>query len=388
MPVLHVVVEKLKKAIWETPHIVSINNTDVMPDAGIDESKLHLNYPTHENIPGPPGADGKDGADSTIPGPPGTDSTVPGPQGEPGTQGVQGIQGNTGADSTVPGPKGDPGTTTWAGITDKPSTFTPSSHTHEPSEITGTAVVNADSRLSDARTPIAHNQAISTVTNLQTSLDAKSNSGHTHSPSEVTGTAVVTSDARLSDARTPTTHSHAPGDVTGTAVVTADSRLSDARVPTTHDSTKHSVTYALPADITTHAALKTGAHGHLNSVRIRPQVTPSAKTSAVTLTIAELLTGIITGNPGAAAAYTLPTGTLCEGGVTMAVDEAFDWVLINIATTATYIITLTAGTGHTIVGGGSIPANSTTTGGLWGTNAQTFRTRKTATNTFVTYRIG
>lgn len=29
---------------------------------------------------------------------------------------------------------------------------------------------------------------------------------HTHSPSEITGTAVVTNDARLSDARTPTTH--------------------------------------------------------------------------------------------------------------------------------------------------------------------------------------
>ena len=97
-----------------------------------------------------------------------------------------------------------------------------------------------------------------------------------------------------------------------------------------------------------------------------PQVTPSAKTSAVTLTIAELLTGIVTGNPGAAAAYTLPTGTLCEGGLTIAVDECFDWVLINIATTATYIITLTAGTGHTLVGG-AIPSNSATTGGLWGT---------------------
>jgi hypothetical protein len=35
-----------------------------------------------------------------------------------------------------------------------PSTFAPSAHTHSPSEITGTAVITSDSRLSDSRTPI------------------------------------------------------------------------------------------------------------------------------------------------------------------------------------------------------------------------------------------
>ena len=38
---------------------------------------------------------------------------------------------------------------------------------------------------------------------------------HTHAPSDITGTAVVTADARLSDARTPTAHTHSVGDVTG-----------------------------------------------------------------------------------------------------------------------------------------------------------------------------
>jgi hypothetical protein len=74
-----------------------------------------------------------------------------------------------------------------------PSSFNPSSHTHPPSEITGTAVVENDSRLSDARPPTAH----------------------AHSPSDITGTAVVDNDSRLSDARTPTAHGHAIGDVTG-----------------------------------------------------------------------------------------------------------------------------------------------------------------------------
>jgi hypothetical protein len=141
--------------------------------------------------------------------------------------------------------------------------------------------------------------------------------------------------------------------------------------------------------VTTHAASRTGVHGILSGGPvIRPQTTPAAKTATVTLTIAELLTGVVVGTPAAVAAYTLPTGTNCDGGMTIATDEAFDWVLSNVATNATYIITLTAATGHTIVGCTKVPANSTTTGGLWGTSSATWRTRKTATNTFVTYRIG
>lgn len=76
-----------------------------------------------------------------------------------------------------------------------------------------TKVLTTDPRLSDSRTPTTHS----------------------HVPGDVTGTAVVTNDARLSDSRTPLTHSHAAGDITGTAVVTNDSRLSDARTPTAHN---------------------------------------------------------------------------------------------------------------------------------------------------------
>jgi len=76
---------------------------------------------------------------------------------------------------------------------------------------------------------------------------------HTHAPSEVTGTAVITNDSRLTDARTPLTHTHAPSDVTGTAVVNNDARLSDARTPLTHS---HSYEPA-NANIQTHV---TSAH--------------------------------------------------------------------------------------------------------------------------------
>lgn len=42
------------------------------------------------------------------------------------------------------------------------------------------AVSDTDARLSDARTPLAHTQAISTVTGLQTALDGKAATGHAH----------------------------------------------------------------------------------------------------------------------------------------------------------------------------------------------------------------
>jgi len=49
---------------------------------------------------------------------------------------------------------------------------------------------------------------LSAQTDLGTALSGKAASTHAHGPSDVTGTAVVTNDARLSDARTPLTHTH------------------------------------------------------------------------------------------------------------------------------------------------------------------------------------
>jgi hypothetical protein len=59
-------------------------------------------------------------------------------------------------------------------------------HTHAPSEITGTAVITTDTRLSDARTPLAHTHAIADTTGLQTALDGKAATSHTHTKSQIT----------------------------------------------------------------------------------------------------------------------------------------------------------------------------------------------------------
>lgn len=118
------------------------------------------------------------------------------------------------------------------------------------------------------------------------------------------------------------------------------------------------------------------------------QVTPSAKTVAVTLTAAELLTGIITGThtAGATAAYTLPTGANVDLAAEFGVDESFEWTLINLSAAALDSITVTANTGHTLVGGALVQSAHATTGFLHGSSGS-FRTRKTAADTFVTYRI-
>ena len=61
------------------------------------------------------------------------------------------------------------------------------SHTHSPADVTGTAVIDTDARLSDARTPLAHSHAESEITNLVTDLAGKASATHTHAQSDVTG---------------------------------------------------------------------------------------------------------------------------------------------------------------------------------------------------------
>jgi hypothetical protein len=55
----------------------------------------------------------------------------------------------------------------WGDITNKPSTFTPSTHSHAISDVTGLQTAL------DGKAASSHSHAISDVTNLQTSLDAK-----------------------------------------------------------------------------------------------------------------------------------------------------------------------------------------------------------------------
>jgi len=115
----------------------------------------------------------------------------------------------------------------------------------------------------------------------------------------------------------------------------------------------------------------------------------TAKTTSATLTIAEMLTRKITGThtAGATQTYTLPTATLMDAALpSMHIDESFEWSLINLSAAAADTITLAVGTNHTIVGNTIVQSAHATTGALYGNSAR-FETQKTATNTYVTYRI-
>lgn len=118
------------------------------------------------------------------------------------------------------------------------------------------------------------------------------------------------------------------------------------------------------------------------------QGTPNTQTASITLTAANMLTYIIEATPAAAVTYTLPTGTAMDTALgTPANDTAFDWFVINKAGTNTFTITMAQGaSGHTIVGQVTIyPPGSTAAQA--GSASAHFRTRKTAANTYITYRL-
>lgn len=85
--------------------------------------------------------------------------------------------------------------------------------------------------------------------------------------------------------------------------------------------------------------------------------------------------GLVISTTAAAVAGTVPTGAVMEAAVQWAIGDSVDWSVI--ATGANAFTVTAAASGHTLVGSGVV---ATVTSGL-------FRTRKTAFETFVTYRL-
>lgn len=113
-----------------------------------------------------------------------------------------------------------------------------------------------------------------------------------------------------------------------------------------------------------------------NAVVAEAAVPTNTDTSA-TVTASALRNHILTGTPTAAITYTLPPGASMDAAFTgLENNMSFEWSAINLAAT-THTITLAANTGHTVVGNMVVQPNS----------SGRFLTRKTATNTFITYRI-
>jgi len=121
--------------------------------------------------------------------------------------------------------------------------------------------------------------------------------------------------------------------------------------------------------------------GNLNEVILGVQPAPQTATATATLTVAQITGGILLGSPGSsAAAYTLPTGTSLDSAVSSAkVNSSFDFSVTNVDGSSAGVITMTAGTGWTIVGLATIAATAGTTG--------QFRARKTGDGTWTLYRL-
>lgn len=134
--------------------------------------------------------------------------------------------------------------------------------------------------------------------------------------------------------------------------------------------------------------VSTGAAGGVfqRGVRYVLQSTPTAKTTSTTLTAAELLTGIITGNQGAAgaAAYQLPLASALQSAcsVNIAVDDTIEFGVINLSTVAAEDITITTNTGWTLVGNMVVESSDNDRA----RSSAVFWARRTGTNTFTLYR--
>jgi len=136
----------------------------------------------------------------------------------------------------------------------------------------------------------------------------------------------------------------------------------------------------------------TGGYQYSAGARTEPlmlaQGAPAALTgSTVTVTAANLASGIITVDSGGtdAGTYTFPTGALIDAAFpSVAVNTAFDVVVINLGDNAANDVTFGAGSGNTIVGNAVVADSATATFPA----SATFRFRKTGTAAYSIYRIG
>ena len=118
--------------------------------------------------------------------------------------------------------------------------------------------------------------------------------------------------------------------------------------------------------------------GNASEAQLLVQAAPTALTAGATATAAQLAKGLFTFD-GTAGNLQLPTVADLEIGIPNAqkVNAAFDFFIINVDASGSDTITLTTGTGWTIVGAAAVTVNT----------SGHFRARKTGDGTWTCYRI-
>jgi len=104
--------------------------------------------------------------------------------------------------------------------------------------------------------------------------------------------------------------------------------------------------------------------------------TATALNATGTITSAMIVGGVITSTTVAAVDGTLATGAVMDAAFEMPVGASFSWGVVNTGNANDFTV-ISAASGNTLVGDGVVPD---------GTSAS-FRTIKTAANTFFTYRV-
>ena len=135
----------------------------------------------------------------------------------------------------------------------------------------------------------------------------------------------------------------------------------------------------------TNVIIQAGASGAAYAVGVSPVISDSGKfqtqgapgvlNATGTLTAAMILSGIVTSTSAAATTATLDTGAIVDAASEFAIGDSFDWSVINTGP-STFTVT-SPGASHTIIGVGAV---LTLISAVW-------RTRKTAADTFVSYRL-
>ena len=119
--------------------------------------------------------------------------------------------------------------------------------------------------------------------------------------------------------------------------------------------------------------------GGFVSTRLAPtQSAPTALTASATLTTAQIQTQIIQVTSATSVTLTMPTGTVIDGAIVpvIPIDSGIDFSIINTGS-ALGAVTVAVATGVTNIGSLSVAINDS---GL-------FRLRRTATNTYILYRL-
>jgi hypothetical protein len=116
-----------------------------------------------------------------------------------------------------------------------------------------------------------------------------------------------------------------------------------------------------------------------NTVVTKRQVPAASNTTGTVATATSLLEGLRISTPTADITLLVPTGTSMDAQFQeLQLQQSFEWSLINLATAASgFDVTVTANTAHTVAGRMVVT----------GETSGRFLTRKTAANTFITYRI-